>query len=177
LSKRITTPATRRDSIAGTACEQYHVDLQRFLTRRLRSAQQAQDLAQEAYLRLLRVERIELIRKPKAYLYRIAVNLISEFRLREQREPVTFDSDALDQAALTASDAPADEQGERTANEQQIETLLEQLPPLYRAIFVLRKRDGLSYQEIAQQLEISAHTVKKYLARAVALCRHARWPD
>lgn len=142
--------------------------------RRLRSSQQAQDLAQEAYLRLLRVERSELVHQPRAYLYRIAVNLVSEFRLRARRDPVTYDSETVDEAAEKLGEMPADE-GERSADAQQIEMLLDQLPPLYRAIFVLRKRDGLSYQEIAQQLEISVHTVKKYLARAVAKCRHARW--
>ncbi|MFL6547262.1 MAG: RNA polymerase sigma factor [Povalibacter sp.] len=144
--------------------------------RRLHSAQQAQDLAQEAYLRLLRVEHSELIRQPRAYLYRIALNLVTEFRLRARRDPVTYDSEALAEIAEKIGDEPSDE-GERAADAEQIELLLEQLPPLYRAIFVLRKRDGLSYPEIAQQLGISVHTVKKYLARAVARCRHARWSE
>jgi len=163
---------TRGDS----ACEQYHAELHRFLMRRLRGSHHAQDLAQEAYLRLLRVERAELVRQPRAYLYRIAVNLISEFRLRARREPVVFDSEALAQAAEHVADTLPDA-GERSDDAQQIDLILEQLPPLYRAIFVLRKRDGLSYQEIARQLDISVHTVKKYLARAVAKCRSARWPE
>lgn len=175
MTKRILKP-TEQHTVAGSACEQYHAELHRFLMRRLQSTQHAQDLAQEAYLRLLRVERTELVRRPRAYLYRIAVNLISEFRLRAQREPIVFDSDTLAQVAEHVADMPADE-GDRAADAEQIELLLEQLPPLYRAIFVLRKRDGLSYQEIAQQLDISVHTVKKYLARAVAKCRSARWPQ
>jgi len=161
---------------AGSACEQYHAELHRFLMRRLKGSHHAQDLAQEAYLRLLRVERAELVRQPRAYLYRIAANLISEFRLRARREPVVFDSDAVAQAAEYVADTPPDT-GDRSDDAQQIELILEQLPPLYRAIFVLRKRDGLSYQEIARQLDISVHTVKKYLARAVAKCRSARWPE
>jgi RNA polymerase sigma-19 factor, ECF subfamily len=173
VTKRILKPSGQH-SVAAKACEQYHAELHRFLMRRLQSSQHAQDLAQEAYLRLLRVERAELVRQPRAYLYRIAVNLILEFRLRARREPIVFDSDALAEAAEQISEAPADE-GERAADAQQIELILDQLPPLYRAIFVLRKRDGLSYQEIAEQLEISVHTVKKYLARAVAKCRYARW--
>ena len=175
MTKRVLKPS-REQSVAGSVCEQYHAELHRFLMRRLRSTHEAQDLAQEAYLRLLRVERAELVRQPRAYLYRIAVNLVTELRLRSRRDPITYDSEAFSEAAETASAAPADE-GERAANAQQIEMLLDQLPPLYRAIFVLRKRDGLSYQEISQQLEISVHTVKKYLARAVARCRHARWSD
>ena len=173
MTKRVLKPSGQH-SVAAKACEQYHAELHRFLMRRLQSSQHAQDLAQEAYLRLLRVERAELVRQPRAYLYRIAVNLILEFRLRARREPIVFDSDALAEAGEQISEAPADE-GERAADAQQVELILDQLPPLYRAIFVLRKRDGLSYQEIAEQLEISVHTVKKYLARAVAKCRYARW--
>jgi RNA polymerase sigma-70 factor (ECF subfamily) len=175
VTKRVPKPSGQQ-SVAGSACEQYHEELHRFLMRRLHSSQHAQDLAQEAYLRLLRVERPELVRQPRAYLYRIAVNLVSEFRLRARRDLITYDSDTLARAAERIIEAPADE-CERTADAQQIELILDQLPPLYRAIFVLRKRDGLSYPEIAEQLEISVHTVKKYLARAVAKCRHARWPQ
>jgi RNA polymerase sigma-70 factor (ECF subfamily) len=163
-------------SAAGLASEQYYTELHRFLVRRLRGSQQAQDLAQEAYLRLLRVERGELVRQPRAYLYRIAVNLVSEFRLRARREPITYDSDTLAELAEIAS-VETSSDAQRAADAEQVETLLEQLPPLYRAILILRKRDGLSYPEIAQQLDISVHTVKKYLARAVAKCRHANWSE
>ena len=172
VTRRDRRTTGQQDTVAGEACELYHADLHRFLMRRLRSTQQAQDLAQEAYLRLLRVERGSLVLKPRAYLYRIATNLVYEFRLRQQREPVTFDSGVLDEASETVEGAPG-LHDERVADEQQVETLLARLPPLYGAILILRKRDGLSYEEIAQQLAISVHTVKKYLARAVALCRDA----
>jgi RNA polymerase sigma factor (sigma-70 family) len=162
-------------SFAGSAFERYHGDLQRFLMRRLRSVQNAQDVAQETYLRLLRLDRGELVRKPQAYLYRVAANLVYEFKLREANEPVTFDSEALDRAAEHPAELPANETGERVSVDQQLEAVLMQLPPLYRAVFVLRKRDGQSYPEIANTLGISVHTVKKYLARAVAQCRAAKW--
>jgi RNA polymerase sigma-70 factor (ECF subfamily) len=161
--------------LAVAAFEQYDKGLQRFLTRRLQSAENAQDLAQEAYLRLLHLDRGEFVRKPQAYLYRIASNLVYEFRLRERNQPVTFDSEALDQAAESTVESPAAEASERLEIEQQLESILAGLPPLYRAVLVLRKRDGLSYPEIARTLDISVHTVKKYLARAVAQCRSARW--
>jgi RNA polymerase sigma-19 factor, ECF subfamily len=175
-SEVVVLKPSRQQSVAASACEQYHAELHRFLMRRLHSAQQAQDIAQEAYLRLLRVEHSELIRQPRAYLYRIALNLVTEFRLRARRDPVTYDSETLEELAEKTGEELSDE-GERVADAEQIELLLAQLPPLYRAIFVLRKRDGLSYPEIAQQLGVSVHTVKKYLARAVAKCRHARWSE
>jgi RNA polymerase sigma-70 factor (ECF subfamily) len=155
--------------------EQYRDGLHRFLMRRLRSSHHAQDIAQEAYLRLLRVEDAELVRKPQAYLYRIASNLAYELKLREQREPVMFDSEVVEQLAEQSEGPMSDELGARVDVPQQLEYVLKQLPPMYRAVFVLRKRDGLSYAEIAKTLELSVHTVKKYLARAVAQCRAADW--
>ena len=165
----------REATLAATAFEQYDKGLRRFLTRRLQSTDNAQDLAQEAYLRLLRLDRGEFVRKPQAYLYRIASNLVYEFRLRERNQLVTFDSDALDHAAECTAEPLASEASDRIDIEQQLESILAELPPLYRAVLVLRKRDGLSYLEISRTLDISVHTVKKYLARAVAQCRSARW--
>jgi RNA polymerase sigma-70 factor (ECF subfamily) len=166
--------ARQSTEFVGTAFEQYHAGLHRFLLRRLRSSHNAQDLAQETYLRLLRMDSHELVRKPQAYLYRIAANLVYEFKLRERNEPVAFDSEALERAAESTPSGAIDA-GEAVSLAQQLESVLGQLPPLYRAVFVLRKRDGMSYPEIARTLDISVHTVKKYLARAVAQCRCARW--
>jgi RNA polymerase sigma-19 factor, ECF subfamily len=166
--------ANRKGGPVESAFEQYWRGLHKFLMRRLRSSHNAQDLAQEAYLRLLRVEDIELIRQPQAYLYRIASNLAYEFKLREQKDVVTFDSEVMDDVAEHPHELFADEL-DRLGATQQLEHVLGQLPPMYRAVFVLRKRDGLSYAEIAKSLDLSVHTVKKYLARAVAQCRAADW--
>jgi RNA polymerase sigma-70 factor (ECF subfamily) len=117
----------------------------------------------------------ELVRKPQAYLYRIAANLVYEFKLRERNEPIAFDSEAFEQAAESTAEPTGADASETVSHAQQLESILGQLPPLYRAVFVLRKRDGMSYAEIARALDISVHTVKKYLARAVAQCRCARW--
>ena len=170
---RIDGHSNRTATFAVSVFEQYDSALQKFLMRRLRSTQHAQDLAQETYLRLLHLDRGEFVRKPQAYLYRIASNLVYEFKLRERNEPVTFDSEALEHAAECT--AAASEETDRLGIQQQIEAMLAGLPPLYRAVLVLRKRDGLSYAEIARTLDISVHTVKKYLARAVAQCRSAKW--
>lgn len=172
---RIAKRPQREATLAAAAFVQFDKGLQRFLRHRLQSTENAQDLAQEAYLRLLHLDRGEFVRKPQAYLYRIAANLVYEFRLRERNQPVTFDSEALDQAAESAAEPLASEASDRIAVEQQLESILAELAPLYRAVLVLRKRDGLSYPEIARTLDISVHTVKKYLARAVAQCRSARW--
>jgi RNA polymerase sigma-70 factor (ECF subfamily) len=174
LVRDTTTPAGSDSSFARSAFEQYRLALHRYLMRRVHSEETARDLAQEAYLRLLRVHDAETVHKPLAYLYRIAANVVYEFRLRERNERVSFDSQALEQLAEHPQEL-ADELAERLSTQQQLEHVLAQLPPLYQAVFVLRKRDGMSYPEIARTLQISVHTVKKYLARAIVQCRAADW--
>jgi RNA polymerase sigma-19 factor, ECF subfamily len=161
--------------LVESAFAQHRKALQEYLMRRLSSAQNAQDLAQEAYLRLLSVEDAELVRQPHAYLFRIASNLVYEYRLRERNDVVTFNSQAVDHFAEQPQHVSLEDLGDRLNVERQLETALAQLPPLYRAILVMRKRDGLSYSEIAQALGISIHTVKKYLLRAVTQCRDLQW--
>src|SRR5262245_5457791 len=74
----------------------YGSELHRFLVRRLKSSEDAADLAQEVYLRLLRLPRTDLIRKPQAYLYFVAAQIAAEHRMREHNRPLVFDTDALE---------------------------------------------------------------------------------
>lgn len=149
----------------------YGKPLHRYLMRQLANSQSARDLAQETYLRLLRVERIELVKFPQAYLFRIASNLVYELRAREQRDPVTFDSRLVDYCAGRISNPDCIEPGEQLNLDQQLETIFRSLRPLHAAILLLRKRDGLSLEEVAARLDISTHTVKKYLSQAIAQIR------
>lgn len=160
-------------NLAGAAYEQHRAALHRFLMRRLHNRQNAQDLAQEVYLRLLRVEDREVIRDPLAFLYRLAMNLVYEFRLRRRRDPVLFDSQAAEELAESPLGITAGDLSEPLCTEHQLKRVLAPLPPMLRAVFVLRKRDGMSNREIAAELGISIHTVKKYLCQAVAQCREA----
>lgn len=161
--------------LAESAFAKYGRVLHRYLLRRLENAQTASDLAQEAYLRLLRLEHSELVRAPQAYLFTIAANLIYEFKMREKKDVVIFDSHAVEQAADETSDPAAVEPGEQLNMERQLEAVLSQLPPAYAAILIMKKRDGKSLEEIAKELNLSIHTVKKYLFRAVVMCREAKW--
>lgn len=178
-----TTPQDEMDTEdlleARADIESCYPRLYRFLLSRLDSKSTAQDLAQEAYLRLLRVERQHLIRQPSAYLFRIAANLVYEFRLKESRNRGVVSLDRLKELNLeprspqdfgAGSENPEHEM-ELANMLRRIRKALENMPPLYAAVLVLCKRDGLSHQEIADKLGISIHTVRKYLTRAVLRCR------
>ena len=139
------------------------------MMRRLSDREKARDLAQEAYLRVLSVKHTELITAPRAYLLRIASNLLYESAARDKRNPVFFNSH-LAESKMTP-DLQTGDPREIVDALQQINAVLSRLPSLHATILVLRKRDGFSLEEIARKLDISVHTAKKYLCRALAKCR------
>ncbi len=152
----------------------YNNQLHRYLMRQLRNREDASDLAQEAYLRYLQLPDAGAVRKPSGYLFRIAVNLISEWRLRRDRSAVTFDSELADQRSTAWPDARPDMVEQLTSRER-LEQVLEQIPQNYRRVLLMNKCEGLSNAQIAAKLNVTPETVVRYLARAVAFARKARW--
>src|SRR5262249_59969631 len=109
-------------------------DLVRFIARRLRSVADARDLAHEAYVRLLRVKRKDLIRDPQAYLYRIAANILYEFELKKKADAVGLARCAEYQIMDTDADARHPEQDVETLlARRRIEAVLGQWSPRCRA--------------------------------------------
>ena len=166
--------------LTGSVFDQFGAALRRYLLRCLRSAvQDARDLEQEVYLRLLRVEDAELVRNPQAYMYRIASHVVYEFKQRAREERVTFDSQAVDDWAERPPHALADSLDERLSAQRQLEGMLKALPPRCCTVFVLHMRDGLTHAEVAEKLGISIHSVKKHVFRAFetlrAEIRSANW--
>jgi len=169
-----TAPPVRRGSgFAALAFDTFQERLHRFLLRRLRSRENAEDLAQEVYLRLLRFSDGDLVKQPQAYLYQVAFNVLCEFKLQEKKQVVSFDSAAAAVVAdkLAADSAPPEEALDRQTDERRLDAVLERLPPMQRAVFLLAIRHGLPHAEIARKLGISLHTVRKYLYRALHYCR------
>jgi RNA polymerase sigma factor (sigma-70 family) len=158
-------------SFALRTFENYHEGLHRFLLRRLRSAHDASDVMQEVFLRVLQLERTEVVRNPKGYLYGIASHVVQEFRSRISRDRVTFDSLELERSAESLQAPQADELPDAVGIEREVQNALARLPPIQLRILIARQRDGLSYPEIAQSLGLSTHTVRKYMDRALASVR------
>ena len=155
----------------GLLFDRYQPGLVAFLGRRVRRAADVPDLAQEVYLRFLRADRAELIRNPEAYLYTIAVNLIREQAVLEQRWKHTVDpGESSAEPALIDFRTP-EEDVDQAARLSRLEGLIEALPPKFQAVLILQYRDGLTYEQIAHRLEVSTHTVKKYVVQGLALCR------
>lgn len=163
--------------MASGAFRKYAPALHRFLLRRIRRPQEIDDMTQEVFARLMRVESAEFVRKPASYLFGIAANVVREFRIRAEhdQERVTFDSQMVDYVADHPADLPADDLAERLNLQRQLERGLAQLPPMHRAVLLLVTRDGLSHEEAAKAAGLSIHTVEKYVTEARARLKLMPW--
>lgn len=153
-----------------TLARRYHAELLRILTARLGSDQDAADLAQESYARLLRYQGQHSGEELRRMLFRIANNLLTDHwrwgRLRGADTHVSIDAIDLE------SERPSHDR--ELAAEQQLARLEEivlAMPDKRRNVFVLSRVHGLSNVEIARHLGISAKTVEKHIAIALAECR------
>lgn len=146
-------------------------ELSRFLTRRVNTAEAAADLTQEVFTRIAEHgEQVENIRHPRGYLYRSAKNLVVE-TWRSSDEQI---ADVFEEEELTSD---AELSPEIILQQRQtldlMLTAIEELPPRCREVFLLHRFEGLSYPQIAEQLDISVSAVEKQMMRAMKACRKA----
>lgn len=166
-------PAEESKAFVAELVAKHGGRLRRFLAARLRNAADIGDLAQEVYLRLLRVDHHDHIRNPEAYLLTIAGHVLQQHALASVASSETVDvTDELSDAGIAdESDPAAALHLERRL--AALDQALSRLPPKARAVFVLQRRDGCTLDEIAIQLGISRSMVKKYLAKVILHCsRH-----
>lgn len=145
--------------------------LQAFFRRRVRAKADAPDLAQEVYLRMLRISDQEAIRNPVLYLYTVANNLVKEHALRDRRWSTGLDIDAS--GVREELESPPAFEGDLDAVQRvaRLRTVLQQLRPKCQAAVALRFTEGLTYREVGVRLGISPQMAKKYVAQALVHCR------
>jgi RNA polymerase sigma factor (sigma-70 family) len=144
-------------------------DLLRYLGRRVRRGCDPRDVAQETYVRLLRLDRKDLVRDPLPYIYRLASNLIHELDLRERAD----DARLLRwmQERSDEHPAPIEAQVDAHTLRARLHEAFSQLSPKCRAVLIFHRRDGMTYEEIGARLGLSPSMVKKYLAIGLRQCR------
>jgi RNA polymerase sigma factor (sigma-70 family) len=159
----------KRNSLLSDAFREHRRRLYRYLRRRLASEDDAQELAQEAFLRLLRVTRVDLVADPQAYLYRVARNLVYEQGAR--RPPAGSWVEDTELESVEDPHGTPEAEAERTLLAESIERAIAELAPRNRAILLLFCQNGLSQREISVQVGLSKSMVQKCLAQAIAHCR------
>jgi RNA polymerase sigma factor (sigma-70 family) len=151
--------------------EEHSSALRALFYRRVRHQPDAAELAQEVYLRMLRVADTDAIRNPEAYLYTVASNLAREHRVLERRQATVAELDEVNGQELLAELPGVTGKIDTETRVKRLREVLAQLPPKCQAAVALQYWHGMSYAEIAARLGISTHMVKKYLSQGLAHCR------
>ena len=142
--------------------------LEGWLRKRMGNRCDAADLSQDTFLRLLASsQRIADLQEPRAYLLTVGKRLLSNFYKRRSLEQAYLS--AL--AALPEECVPSPEQRWLLLETlQALDELLDGLPRAVRRAFLWSQLEGLSYQQIAERLEVSERTIKRYMAQAYEHC-------
>lgn len=152
----------------GRLFEAHNQSLLRFVTARLHSEQEAREIAQEAYVRLLNLDEPDTVSYLRAFLFRIAANLVSD-RLK-QRERRSQLRDLVFFAAPEPSPPPETCLGAREELDI-VRGAVEELPPKCRMAFLLHKIHEVPVEETAARMQLSVRMVRLYVARALAHCK------
>ena len=147
----------------------YHDSLIQFLRQRLRVPEDALDVAQETYIRLLQYQDSRRIRSPSSMLFRIAINVANDLGRAEIARGAQNACSVED--LDIASDEPSAER--QLTGRQDLALLyeaIEHLPPKCRQVFLLSRVKRMTYGEIARHCGISVKMVEKHVSHALAVC-------
>jgi RNA polymerase sigma factor (sigma-70 family) len=150
--------------------EEHNAALIALLRARLRSNQEARDVAQEAYVRLLQLDQLGTVSYLRTYLFRTALNIATDrlrsasVRVAAHRDPV-FDPRvneiSPDRSALAADELRV------------IAAALESLPAKPRYAFLLHRFADLDIDEVARRLGVTERMVRNYIVQGMLCCRAA----
>lgn len=147
----------------------HNEELVRYLTGRLKSHEEAVEVAQEAYVRLLRLDDTSTIGFLRAFLYRTATNIAIDRIRRKGLAQAYVDQEAPQQVNEMFGFTP-----ERTAAAKQalarVLDCVSSLPPKCRHAFVEYKFRNRSYDDIAEEMGLTSSMVRKYVLRALVHC-------
>jgi len=168
--KELTRAIKQSDRVAfRQLSERYYDPLYRFLWRKTRNGEAAQDLVQELFMNLWKVRAVlDENLSVKAYLYRAANNLAIN-HLRKKSLKQTYFVDNLGDTRAGHSDAERDLQ-------ECLDDALQDLPEAQRTVFMLNRFEGLKYVEIAAALQISIKTVESRMSKTLKHLRHRFGP-
>jgi RNA polymerase sigma-70 factor (ECF subfamily) len=146
-------------------------ELKRYFTVRLRSAEAAEDLVQDMYLKVSNVPDDD-IGNATAFLYRLGSNLMLD-RLKAQRRALARDTGwrAVTVSSLGGHDLADEPAADDAAAARQRLTMmveaLNSLPPVTRRAFRLHKLEGLTHVQTAEAMGLSRSSIEKHISAAL----------
>jgi RNA polymerase sigma factor (sigma-70 family) len=165
--------ATRSRSTAdplGDLHNRYCAPLKRYFQNYRLSLADAEDLAQEVFVRLASLESCMMLRRPEAFIFTLARNLVRD-RARRLHIRAAARSIGLHGLELCCARPTPEERLELEQELAHAERVLAALKPSARAAFVMHRVHGESYAAIASQMKVSVSMVEKHIMSATSLLR------
>ncbi|WDI33236.1 RNA polymerase sigma factor [Hyphococcus flavus] len=163
-------------SAIESAMRQNQQLLIQWLTKKIGDNEAARDVAQAVFMRVWAYSEKTDIENPRALIFKTANNLaINELKQRSRffsRHVSSNDKDGAEPLDQVANTAPSPEK--QASLKQDVEIIMaaiSSLPERSRKAFMLNRFDGLSYREIADQLDVSESSVEKYMIEALKRLR------
>jgi RNA polymerase sigma-70 factor (ECF subfamily) len=158
----------------GTLVDRYGARIARLVRGFVRNEQDAQDVAQDAFVKAFtRLDRFDGRSAFYTWLYRIAANTAMDHNKKVRRRPPALPLEAPreDEEGRTGivpeARGPSPAEGAMAAELRgAIDEALDELPEAFREVVVLREMEGLSYDDMARALGVSRGTVESRLFRA-----------
>lgn len=143
-----------------------------FLRHRAASEADAQDIAQESMVRLVRYRARQSVEAWKPLLYRIAINLVRDYARRQRSHNSDLHCSLEAEPHELVAEQPSQEQRLSDAQELlAIRDIILKLPSRCRQIYLLNRIEGMSYSQISQYCDISVKAVEKHIAKALRALR------
>jgi RNA polymerase sigma-70 factor (ECF subfamily) len=149
-----------------------------FANRYVRNAADAEDIAQETFIRAWKhLKKFDTSKNLKTWLFTIAKN--ASLDLLKKKKPLAFSNITEAESELESFLAPYIASGEvpevlvdQKFLKEDIDVALAKLPPAYRAVLALRYNEHLKFREIAEVLREPIDTVKSKHRRGLALLKN-----
>lgn len=143
----------------------HYKNLLYYIQRMVGDKEEAIDIIQEAYAKALEKARVLEIKNEKAFLYKIARNLvIDQARKNQIREIITYEEEDF---SIPKNEQP-DEIVLENVKEELLLEALNNLPKHLKQVFILHVFEGLEKKEIAIMMNLNLNTIQKYVINATA---------
>ena len=165
------------ESAFAELLRRYRAPVFNLCLRMLKNVDDAEDVAQEVFVKVFgMLERYDERYAFRSWVFKIAANQSIDFirknrvRLQSLDEPVRYRGEEIERQFPDQGPRP-DEDYERHEIGRVLLEITDELPPHYRSMIVLRHQEQLSYEEIAQVLDLPLGTVKARIHRARAMMK------
>ena len=155
-------------AFVGTQILPHEAGLRQWLLRLGVKPHELDDIVQDVYCRLLRLERFDHIEDPRAYFFRTARNVLLE-QVRRSRVVSIMTVQNLDELGVADLGPSPENATWARAELTRVLGLIADLPERCRQVFELRKVHGLSQAETAKALHVSENIVEKETAKGLGL--------